>query len=148
MISRPRYHVGLRSNLAPSAVASPAEVAQPVEERARLPLHPVDLERALVRELHAPVRDVAPHPEQRERAGRHASVGENLRDLRREVDLGLSAQEPDQDAGRDRLETPERARPLARLDEPAHELRETGVLDVEAAALAAVERVGDVERAR
>ena len=57
-------------------------------------------------------------------------------------------QEPEEEAGGDAPEAPERAGPLRPLDEPAHELREAGVLDVEAAALAAVELVRDVECTR
>src|SRR5215210_1319864 len=122
-------------------------VTEAVEERPRLELAPVDIELTSAKG-HGAVRDVPSHPDHGKNAGGELGLAEQLGDLRAQVALGLSPEPaPDQAACR-QSPPPQRPRGVEHLQYPGEVLGETGVFEVEAPALLAIQLVADADGAR
>ncbi len=120
---------------------------QPLEVGVGAVALPVDVEPAAL-EVHAPVRHVAAHAEQRQAAGGQLGRLEQVGDVARHVGVRGPAQPVLDQVEAVRAPVPQRLRRREHVQDPRQVLRVAGVLQVEAAALAAVERVGHPRRAR
>ena len=108
---------------------------------------PVEVEPAVAQE-DPPVGDVAPHPQQRQPARRQLARGQQVGDVAADIGVGRALQPVLDQEDPGRAPGPQRLGGGQHVQDPGELLGVAGVLQVEAAPLAAVERVAHARRAR